>query len=475
MSLLRNNYIVLLCAIICVSCGFADLRPIGMSVIPDGNNSILQNEYSPVILKFDTEMEKYQTEGILQVSSDSGSVSGDKHWKGNDLYFTPVQGWTAGVRYTLNLAGTIQSADGRDSRIEKFITFYSINKNPPPLLDIHYPLNGSSTGAKNPVFEFYFSRSMNRQLTEAALIIDGSGNKYFEWFDDYKILKVTLDKELSPWTKYNWSLKESAKSADGVPLPKTYSGYFITDLDKTLPQVTGVYPVNYSDGSWYQAGTNLQTGLFPGYGIGISFNKPMSENILRSLRFEPSLTGRTEFLSEDSVVYIFTKNPEPETVFTLIVSGDAKDKEGLKIGSDYKITFSADIPYLKINTINFNNSFETDVLISGDLINVNVTPGTGQLSLSIHFSLNFTNKEKQNTPQRITLSPFFPKSLKPIALNSVNWIFDNFLIMKWEGLSRSEKDEPHYYKLVIPGGKGGITSDAGIFMKEDLVLYLEVS
>ena len=466
------NLSVLLCAIT-VSCGFADLRPIGVTLTPNKNESVLREPYTPVILKFDTKMEKYETESVLQVNSDAGSVSGDKFWKGNDLYFVPVQGWTAGIRYTINLAGTIQAADGRDSRIERYVSFYAINKNPPPYLDSHTPSNGSSIGTNNPVFEFFFSRSMDRQTAEAALVIEGIGNKTIEWQDEDRILKIIPDKELSAWSMYKWSIKDSAKSIDGVPLPKTYSGYFTTDHDKTLPKVISAYRVLFSNGGWYPAGINLETGLFPGYGIAVAFNKPMGESVLRSIRFEPSLTGRTEYLSEDSIVYIFTKDPEPETVFTLIVSGDAKDSEGLKIGGDYKLNFTADIPFFNIDSVAVNSGINTDDLTgANNLIQVNLIPGTGQIFLSIHFSLMFGTEEKQNTPQRITLSPFFPKSLRPIALQSVVWISDNRLFMQWEGLTPSD-EFPHYYKLVIPGGKGGISPSAGIFMKEDFILFLE--
>jgi len=167
MSRLWNKLPVLLCAIF-ISCGFIDLRPIGMEIEPDKSDSILPDAYSPVILKFDTEMQKDNTEGIMQITSDIGSVKGDKHWEGNNLYFVPVQGWTAGVRYTLNIFGTIHSADGREMRIDRFISFYAINKNSPPVLENYSPSGGSSIGTKSVVFEFTFSRSMDKHTVESA-------------------------------------------------------------------------------------------------------------------------------------------------------------------------------------------------------------------------------------------------------------------------------------------------------------------
>ncbi|MDR0323174.1 MAG: hypothetical protein LBI12_01845, partial [Treponema sp.] len=120
---LRNSFAaVLLCAIIFVSCGFVDLRPIGFSVEPHEPDSVLSGLYSPVIIRFDTEMQKRDTEKILQVSSDMGVMGGDFSWNANELYFIPVSGWTAGIRYTLSLSGTMQSVDGRDLRVQHFVS-----------------------------------------------------------------------------------------------------------------------------------------------------------------------------------------------------------------------------------------------------------------------------------------------------------------------------------------------------------------
>jgi len=492
-----NSILLLLCAIFIISCGFIDLRPIGISLemsdeivvlkndvqmfapfltspVSDNKEYFLTDMYTPVILKFDTQMIKNDTETNLQINSDLGSVQGDKHWNENDLYFTPISGWTAGIRYTLSFLGTIRSVDGREMRVEHFISFFAINKNNQPLLVSYSPSNGASINTNNVVMEFNFSESMERYSVETALSLDGIGNKNFEWLDDDKSLKVIIDKPISPWLYYRWSLKESAKSKDGIPLIKTYNGYFTTDLDKTLPHVTNVYPVLYSDGSWYPTGADIETGLQQGQGIAVSFNKAMGENVIRSLRFEPSLTGRTELLSDNSIVFIFTRNPESEISHTLIVSGETKDSEGFKIGTDYQITFVPDIPFLKINSILFNDSTIVENFDSvNSAIPITVDKALGKLWLSIRFSLPFNNEEKKNAPLKITINPFFPKTLPPVAVESVNWISNDRLYIRWEGFSPDDENISNYYILTIPGGKNGVISDTGIFIKQDITLYLE--
>jgi len=469
---LQNKFLILLCAFIFFSCGFADLRPIGIKIEPDERNSLLEQTYSPIILKFDTEVIKHEAENIIQVNSEYGSVKGDTSWEGNNLYFTPIQGWTAGIRYTLSLAGTVRSLNGRELRLERFIPFFAVNKNDPPVLDWHYPVSGSSVSANIKILEFHFSCPMDKVSVESALTIDGSFNKTFEWLADNKILNVILEKALSPWTVYRWSVKDSAKSADGVPLPKTYSGYFITNMDQILPYVKNVYPVILSNGSWIPTGKELETGLQKGENIAVLFNKPMSDNVLNSLRFEPSLTGRAEFISEDCIVYILTRNPDPKTIYTMTVSGDTRDIEGLKIGFDYIRYFTPDIPVLNIPSILINKKDLFENLSSGVTIPVQIDAGINELSVSIYFSLPFGLEEKLNTPQRITLSPFFPRGLPAVAIKTIDWISNDRLFINWEGL-KAAGDNNNFYTLKIPGGKNGITSENGFYMNEDFIIYLE--
>lgn len=466
-------FTLLLCAIFICSCDFVDLRPVSVNIEPNESGALLAEKHSPVILHFNTEMDKKDAEGILQISSDLGVVKGDYNWESNSLYFTPTAGWTAGVRYTLSLAGIIRAVDGRELRLEKFISFYAVNKNEPPLLVRHSPVSGESISVANVILEFYFSKPMDKVSVESAFSIDGITNKTFEWDDDDKLFRIISANELNAWTLYKWTLKENAKSVDGVPLPCEYSSHFITDLDKTLPRVVKIYPVLNANGRWYPTGSDIETGLGIGHTVAVDFNKPMSDNALNSLRFEPSLSGRTELLSDKSIVYIFTRSPDPQTTYTLTVSGDTKDNEGLKIGQDYKISFIPDIPYLDVLSFKADgNPFELKEINSETVYKTKVDSATGIIYFTIRFSLPFTEKERQNTALRIMLNSYFPNSLFPVAIQYARWISDDQLRMGFEGLMPGTK-EKHFYKLTIPGGKNGISSDEGIYMKEDISFFLE--
>jgi hypothetical protein len=46
--------------------------------------------------------------------------------------------------------------------------------------------------------------------------------------------------------------------------------------------------------------------------------------------------------------------------------------------------------------------------------------------------------------------------------------------MGWEGLEAGTEEEPHYYRLSLPGGRNGISSGYGSFLEKDFYFYFKV-
>ena len=472
MYLLRNRIIGVACTVLFVSCGFIDLRPVEVTISPGKPDTILPEAHSPLRVMFNTEMVKKEAENSLFVTSGTSMVLGDRFWNGTTLVFTPVEQWKAGTRYMLSLSGMARSVDGREIRLDRSVAFYAVNRSAHPKIERHIPADGESVSVKDLCLELRFSMPMNRISVESSISVDGMGDKQFIWSDDDTVLKLIPVRNFSPWTVYRWTLRETAESTDGVPLAKAVSAAFCTDLDRMLPQVSMVSPALQTDGRWIATGGSLEEDFGPGLGIVVEFNKPMADESFRPPRFEPSLAGRIEKLSEKSMVFIPSRDPEPEVSYTLIISGDVKDTEGLKIGHDYRRTFTADIPYLTILSINDSNGTSVNPHDS-QLLPVSISEVDGGLvRFTIRFSLPFTIEEKQKTALAISLSPFFPGNLDPIALRFVTWLSDDLLRMEWESLKPGSSDEPHYYRLSIPGGRSGIDS-AGMYLQQNITVFME--
>ena len=466
-------------------CGFVDLRPIGISTVPDGSWAMLPGAESHILICFDTEMEKYTAEKALQIYSPLGVADGVLRWAGNNLHFIPAVPWMAGIRYSLKLSGTVTAMDGRELLLSRDIPFYAVARSSLPYVNSFFPLDGISVGVSvQTILELDFSVPMDRRSSEDALRLDIPGGKFFEWHNGDTTLRVTSDKPLDPWIVYKWSITEKALSKMGAPLAKEVSGRFISDLNREFIKVIRLVPLLSPKnipaaglwGGWVPAGLNLEQGPGPGQGIGVEFSKEAdSESLRRAFSFTPSIPGRVEILSPVTAVYIPAKDPEPETVYSLRISGAMKDIDGLKMGEDFTAVFRTDIPYLKISSVSSADDEEISDPAQGGVFRVPVNTG-GKMSMTIHFSHMFHTENpvfREECVFRISLNPFFPATLPSISLRTALWISSDTLFLEWEGAEGGRPGETHYYKLVIPGGAAGIHNGMGSYLKENFVLYLE--
>jgi hypothetical protein len=439
-------------------------------------NAVLPSAYSPVIVAFGAVMERTGAVELLRVSWSGGPVQGDVSWNGNSLVFVPAAGWTTGVRYELVLSGSAWALDGRELRVEKYLPFYAVSASGPPLVESFVPLDGASVGTSpgETQIRIRFSRTMDRLSTETAFTFEGAGKMSYTWENGDTLLAVQSEKNLAPWTVYRWSLDEGALGKDGVPLGKKTAGHFVTDGDREIPRVTAVFPMLRSGGTWLPSGGAIETDLGPGQGIGINFNKPMGEKVLRLLYFDPSLPGRAEFLSPSSLVFIPDRDPEPETAYTLTLGADAEDTGGMKMGDAFTLVFTADIPFLRVLSFAADGVpvFETGGAEPAVIRAPVDSAGGGALRFTLHFSLSFTTEAKKETVFRISLDPFFPGILPPVHLRYAKWLSDDRLRMEWEGLEAGTA-QAHYYRLTLPGGKGGINNGQGMYPAGDETLYVE--
>jgi hypothetical protein len=451
---------------------FINIKPIGFSVYPGADNTLLPAETTALRVVFDTPMDRPETQKALSVNYAGGSVNGDIDWLGNELLFVPLEPWLPGLRYSLNISGMIYALDGRTERVYRYIPFYALNREASPFCVEFSPADGESVGvspADGAFVRIVFSRPMAR-LSSHAFSLNGVSNTEFRWSADDTVLEVYPKNPLNPWTVYNWSLSAKAVSSNGVPLGREISGQFVTDADRLLPAVKEAYPLVKgapSSGSrWIMTGAAMENGLGSGQAIGIEFNKPMDESVLRNIRFDPSLVCRTEMWKDNVAVFIPERDPEPERMYTLFVSAESRDTAGLKMEKEFSLSFTADIPYLKI--LSLNTGFEDMEPEQNGAYPLKITEPEGLVTVSLRFS--HIMDTPANTVLNIRLEPFFPGTLKPIALRSVQWL--DVVRLQWEGVTKSIAGEKHYYRLTLAGGKGGITDGRGSYLKEDIHFYL---
>lgn len=454
------------------SCGLADLRPVPISTYPSAPGEVLPERTTPLEIRFGTAMVKLEAEKAVAVAGDGAAVDGDFAWNGDVLRFSPVEPWRPGTRYALSVSGSIRAVDGRMLRPLVDVPFYAVSRAPAPYVLGWSPGQGASTGvdaSAGAVVELRFSEAMDALSVERSFSLDGGGDLDFSWTDGGRIFRAAPKAPLRPWTVYRWSLSAEAASLEGAFLARAERGSFSTDSDRVQPRVARTFPMVRSGPDWIDAGGGLD-GLDVGEAVGIDFSKAMkADSLASSIRLEPALAGRVRPLAPDRAVFVPDQDLAPGTRFRLLVSADAVDASGLRMREDYVEAFAVGIPYLEVAELRADG---TDPWFAGDY-GVRPAAPDGLLALSLRFSAPLRPEILAEAAFKISLEPFFPASLPAVALRSARPLGNDGFRLEWEGLSAGTADERHFYRLVVAGGRGGISNGAGLYLEKDAVRYLE--
>ncbi|MDR2659899.1 MAG: Ig-like domain-containing protein [Spirochaetaceae bacterium] len=470
-------------------CGFIDLRPISVSTEPSEAETILPFAASPVSVSFDTEMFIEDVERIFSVEFYGGKMEGDFRWEGERFYFYPAAGWQPGVRYTLSLNGGAYSKDGRAGNFSVFVPFYAISADTVPYLKDFYPADGSSTGVMpedGAKIKLFFSTSMNKRSVEDSFSIDGISRKKFNWNNSDTELEIISTEALNAWSVYRWSLGAKALSAAGVPLPKSYSAQFTANKDTDFPFVKYTAPVLRIEGSdggcyWMETGAETEKHLGFSQSIAVVFSKPMDKNsVVSGFRIEPSVSGIIEEYSPVKFIFSPLRDMETGTLYRLTISADTKDTYGLRLTNEYAFNFIVDIPNLDIVSIKQYGSDNqlTNITNNINVISLKISKASEECRLTFQFLPSVNDiKSRENIARSIKLEPFFPGTIKSAVLRWAHWTGpgNDTLNLEWVDVSPGTANQPNYYKLTIPGGTSGISNGSGSFLRDTVVVYLEIT
>ena len=458
---------------------FINLELIGFSIYPAADNTVLPEAKTALSVHFNTPMDREATQKALSVHSPGGTVRGDIFWQNEKLIFTPLEPWLPGVRYTMNLQGTLYARDGREDRVSRHVAFYALTREAAPHVLVFTPADGSSVGVNSTdgaFVQIVFSRPMDCQSVIDSFHIEGVSEVDFYWSSDDTVMEVHPKNNLNPWTVYRWSVSSKARGKNGVPLGREAEGRFVTDRDRILPLVTEVFPLvkgSAASGLWWiKTGAPMENGFGSGQAIGIEFNKPMDESVLRSIRFDPPLSGRTEMWKPDTVVFIPDRDPEPERIYTLFVSADSRDTGGLKMEKEFSFVFTPDIPCLGIRSM--NAGFGETTPVQNGIYSAVTIPPEGITTITIRFSHALTSQAQAAAVLALRLEIYFPGTLRPVSFRSARWWSADTVVLQWEGIEQGTAAEKKYYRLVLPGGRNGISDGKGSYLKEDTIFFLNI-
>lgn len=464
------------CAFIASACGLVDLRTVIVTIEPGEAYAVLDSRDAPIMVGFSAPPARLEAERAFSIKSPAGSVEGDFSWSDDGFSWRPVKPWDPGVRYRLMMSSSIPTEDGRVARVEADFPFFAVRSSSPPVVVSFYPADGASVGVSGngtAAISLRFSEPMDGRAVREALSLSPSTDFLLSWNADMTEVALMPTEPLAPCALYDWTLSSGASAVDGSPIPAALRSSFWTDLDAEAPRVERTYPVVFESGVWVEAAADLAC-VDSGQSLALRFSEAVDPRSIRAaIRVEPSVQGVIDVVASDLVVFTPERGWEPEEPLTLVVSG-AEDLSGLTMMREYRERFTPAVRFLRVLELESGSGETASDPDFSQVMEVSVGDAPdGVFSLAIRFSEAFGPAAKSSALESISLLVFFPASLSSPELRSASWPSDDTLLCTWEGLRRSGDGTENYYLLTVAGGEGGIASDSGAYLADDVIAHLK--
>lgn len=479
---LHTRFVIALLCTMAVSacglgCGLINLKPVIVTLSPAEAHAVLATRNQALSADFSAAPIRIEAERAFSVTSRGETIEGDCSWIENKLLWTPLEDFDPGRQYELSLEGDIATLDGRETRQNICVPFYSVRRDGQTLLTGYEPGSGVSIdiGSESTVIlRLEFSEPMDGTSVRDAFSLSPSASISFSWNEDKRVASITCDTALSPCRLYSWSLSSEARSIEGSPLIRSEKACFVTDMDTEPPWVSRVYPVIRSGTVWLEAAADM-TGIDYGLSIAIEFSEDLDERAPYSgICVEPALSGSVERCSP--ALYVYTPNNAwpPGEHLTLIVPAGLRDKAGLGMPHDWSLMFTPVFPFLRVLRAESGSAEVLNPSADSGLLAVTVGEAPeGLLTLTLFFSSPFDAPLMIDAVRRSSLSVFFPTGLPRPSLKSASWYSQDAMTLCWEGLRRSDAGSTNYYALRLPGGRQGILASGGTYLEDDVTLLIE--
>ncbi|MBU1109839.1 MAG: Ig-like domain-containing protein, partial [Candidatus Riflebacteria bacterium] len=270
---------------------------------PEDSSTVTINQ--PVEFKFNNQID---TETLAVSFSPEPTNGFTQNWSENNtrLLLTPSPALDESRSYQVSILVATKDIYG-NSLPQSHILAFSTGAVTQPEVTLTLPANNSLAVAVNQQIRIYFSKSMNKAITQTALNIQPPAIPTFSWQDSDSTMLIDFAAPLSADTTYAFTLSTEATDQTGLKLaqpytlslktaapdspdPTTLTGYepadsstpvdlfapvvlrFSAPIDQKalnfeiLPTIAGDFST-----TWNEAGTEVSVRFNSGYGSGISY------------------------------------------------------------------------------------------------------------------------------------------------------------------------------------------------------------
>ncbi len=456
--------------LVCMSCNVISFDDDDVISEPDESAAWFDGE--TVNFKFSCAVQHYYAEESVMLKSGNSQYSLSKSWKNErTLAIKPEEGWVKGRIYQASLNGTMYKNSGAIFSAYTVTTFRYGDKN--CTFNVIDMPKSELDCATDYSFSFEFNKKISKLVFEECFSISPSVEYKIDVDDSKQKVTVSPKNKWATNTLYSWEIR-SLKSIDNWELQQNLTNTFQTAIDYESPVLEKICPVTDASESaiWFEE-KNLNELLSGKMPIGFVFSKTMDfTSVKNSISFSPSINGY--FLQADKEGKRFLYVPEDFYAlgkkYVVTVSNTARDTNNLRLYREVKESFTSTDKYLELKSVRFDAT---------DVENWTVSPVVHKISNnSIYIMLTFSESIEEyklaSVSGSISLSLLFPMSSKSPVKTEVSWNKDrNVLTLGYSNLTVKSSDQTTYYRLKLLGGKSGINTGTGIYLREDICINIQ--
>jgi hypothetical protein len=460
------------------SCGllidFPD--PSGITYCPDTENQVLTAQQKPAIC-FDFEVDKDSVEALISIKDTGGALQGYCLWDDQTVYFHAQPELIPGRRYVFSFFGTFNDARGAACSVHHIVPFYfqQRDESAPYVLSCE-PRPGETIACTTPI-RILFSEAVEPASLARGLGIEPDTPIGTSWEKEQTEVLLTPEQYWPHCACLAVEVDEAILDIAGIPLAEARRFVFWVQEDIVSPAMVSVQPVRNDPAELFPpTGAGIQEPLGLREGLRITFSEAMDcVPTAGALILQPSAAITRMWIDPSRLVVLPLEGFAPATEYCLRFGDEAADPAGNPISSGESVLFNTIAGAITVDTELVNDGIGLGPQDYSTAAAIEIHPypitTTADYVLSFRFSnARFdSNTEKKSVQDAIDLLCLFPDSgvTDPIP-TGFSWSGDFDLSITFSELQPSMSSRRVYYLLRIRGGAGGISTEEGFRLEEDL-------
>ena len=461
-----------------MSCGLLIDIPDSSGIIcwPDSENQVLTEQQKPFI-RFAFEVDKGSVEALISITDSGGALQGYYLWDDRTVYFHAQPELIPGRRYVFSFFGSFNDAAGDACPVHHIVPFYfrQRDESAPYVLSCE-PESGQMIARDAPI-RILFSEPVEPASLAAGLSVEPDTPIQTRWENEQTVLVLEPQQYWPHCTRLTVEVDEPIRDAAAVPLAEVRRFVFWVQEDVEPPELDSVQPVRNDPAELFPpTGSDIQEPLGLKEGVCITFSEAMDcEPTAGALSIQPSAAISRLWLDSSRLVVLPLDRFEPATGYSLIFGDEAADPAGNALAGGRSVPFSTIAGAITVDTELVNDSIWLEPLdySTAQALEIHPYPITTAADYVFYFrfsgALFDSNMEKNSVQEAIDLLCVFPDSgtADPMP-TGFSWSGGFALSVTFSELQPSTSSRRVYYLLRIRGGAGGISTEEGFRLEEDL-------